>query len=633
MRLQPRSAVAAAAQAARRAAAAVAAPLAAAVAARRAAGAPAAAIAARRAAGASAAALAAAALALLLPAAALASPARHGTAGRLPGSGGTVVVGSKNFEESRLLGEMFAQLIEARTRLRVERRLGLAGTQICFEALKSGAVDLYPEYTGTGLVSILGLPPAGGASETLRRVRAEFLARWDLWWISPLGFQNAYEIAVPSELARRERLATLSDLARLAPRLRAAFGHEFLQRDDGLPGLSRAYGMRFGSVQSMQETLKYQAVRAGGVDVLDVYTTDARLLLYGLTVLRDDRGFFPPYEAAPLVRGATLAAHPELGAALGLLAGAFDEDSMRRLNLRLQEGKESEVTVAGDALAALGVVPRAAAPAAAGTRGAAGSAAGSRQATAPGAGNSTGRASGGEQAGAARRGRDVAGSLLQMWRDRGALARRVGTHLGLCAVALLLGALLAIPLGLYLERHRRGAEPVIGLLGLIQTVPSLALLAFMIPFLGVGARPAVAALWLYSLFPMVRNTYTGVRDADPRAVEAATALGMTPGQVLREVRLPLAAPVLMAGVRTAAVITVGTATLAAFIGAGGLGEPIVTGLQLANTGMILSGAIPAAALALLVDIGLAAVERALRPAGLAVPGHPSAPELLEAASG
>ena len=559
-----------------------------------------------------------------------AGPPRLGVPPRSRGSAGTVVVGSKNFEESRLLGEMFAQLLEARTWLRVERRLGLAGTQICFEALKSGAIDVYPEYTGTGLVSILGESAgAGGASEALRRVRAEFLARWDLWWIAPLGFQNAYEIAVPTELARRERLVTLSDLARAAPRLRAAFGHEFLQRDDGLPGLARTYGIHFGSVQAMQETLKYQATRAGGVDVLDVYTTDARLLLYRLVVLRDDRGFFPPYEAAPLARGATLAAHPELGAVLGLLAGALDEDTMRRLNLRLQEGKESEVTVAHDALAALGLV--------AGPGAAAGTAAPGGSAAVPGSAASRGTASGASRLGAPNAttsgspanpapgaaggsgqpaSRRTAGFAAVLWRDRGALARRVWTHLELCGMALLLGALLAIPLGLYLERHRHGAEPVIGALGLIQTVPSLALLAFMIPFLGVGALPAVAALWLYSLFPMVRNTYTGVRDADPRAVEAATALGMTPGQVLREVRLPLAAPVLMAGVRTAAVITVGTATLAAFIGAGGLGEPIVTGLQLANTGMILSGAIPAAALALLVDIGLAAVERALRPAGL-----------------
>ncbi|HYO15202.1 MAG TPA: ABC transporter permease, partial [Thermoanaerobaculia bacterium] len=200
--------------------------------------------------------------------------------------------------------------------------------------------------------------------------------------------------------------------------------------------------------------------------------------------------------------------------------------------------------------------------------------------------------------------------------ERRNLLRRTLEHLGLSAAALALGALIAIPLGLYLERRRWGAEPVIRFLGLFQTIPSLALLAFMIPVLGVGIVPAVVALWIYSLFPIVRNTYTGVRDADPRAVEAATALGMTPGQILRQIRLPLAAPVVMAGLRTAAVLTVGTATLAAFIGAGGLGEPIVTGLQLANTAMILSGAIPAAVLALLVDGVLGWIEKALRPPGL-----------------
>jgi osmoprotectant transport system permease protein len=517
-----------------------------------------------------------------------ASPAAKRPAGR-------IVVGSKNFEESRLLGEMFAQVVEARTGLRVERRLGLAGTQVCFAALASGAIDLYPEYTGTGLVSILGEAPAGGSSATLRRVRAEFLTRWNLWWLPPLGFENAYQIAVPGEVARREHLATLSDLAAAAPRLRAAFGHEFLARPDGLPGLSRVYGIRFRSVQAMQETLKYQAAQRRELDVLDVYTTDARILRYGLTVLRDDRGFFPPYDAAPLVRGATLAAHPEIGVALGLLAGAFDEETMRQLNLRLEGGRESEAAVAHDALLALGVTGET----------------GGRSGRGPAAGGSPFA-----RAAAPAGGREPESSPAGGWRDGGALLRRVATHLGLCAAALLFGALVAIPLGLYLERHRRGAEAVIGVLGLLQTVPSLALLAFMIPLLGIGPLPAIVALWLYSLFPMVRNTYTGVRDADPRAVEAATALGMTPGQVLRLVRLPLAAPVLMAGVRTAAVITVGTATLAAFIGAGGLGEPIVTGLQLANTGLILAGAIPAAALALLVDLALAAVERAVRPRGL-----------------
>ncbi|MDX1643837.1 MAG: ABC transporter permease, partial [Thermoanaerobaculia bacterium] len=183
-------------------------------------------------------------------------------------------------------------------------------------------------------------------------------------------------------------------------------------------------------------------------------------------------------------------------------------------------------------------------------------------------------------------------------------------------VALAAGILTAVPLGLWLERQRNWAERAIRSVGLLQTVPSIALLAFMIPLLGVGTVPAMTALWLYSLFPILRNTYTGVRDADPEAVDAATALGMTARQVLTKVRLPLATPVILAGVRTAAVITVGTATLAAFIGAGGLGEPIVTGLQLADTRMILAGALPAAGLAILVDLTLAGVERLVRPRGL-----------------
>src|SRR4029077_13516071 len=175
---------------------------------------------------------------------------------------------------------------------------------------------------------------------------------------------------------------------------------------------------------------------------------------------------------------------------------------------------------------------------------------------------------------------------------------------------------IALPLGLLLERVPAGAEAFIRAVGVLQTLPGIALLAFMIPLFGIGVVPALVALVLYSLYPIVRNTYTGVRDADPAAVSAARALGMTDAQILRDVRLPLAAPVIMAGVRTAAVIDVGTATLAAFIGAGGLGEPIVAGLALSDTRMILAGAIPAALLAIVVDASLALVERAVRPRGL-----------------
>ena len=490
----------------------------------------------------------------------------------------TITIGSKNFEESRLLGEIFAQLLESRTNLHVERRLGLAGTQVCFEALKSGAIDVYPEYTGTGLVSILGEPAKLGRTQAMSRVRSEFLSRWNLWWIAPLGFQNSFEIAVPKELAEREHLQTISDLARISGRLHAGFGHEFVGRDDGLPGLEKAYGLKFASIEHLQQAIQYQAAGARRIDAMDAYTTDARLLRYNLVLLRDDKSFFPPYEAAALVRGETLKRHPEVGSVLGLLAGAFNEDSMRALNYRLQEKGESEAVIARDALQSLGLINASRKPAATERHG--------------------------------------AGLLASLWSERASIGKRTLEHLGLSAAALLLGVLVSVPLGLYLERRRRGAESVIRILGLFQTVPSLALLAFMIPVLGVGVVPAIVALWIYSLFPIVRNTYSGVRDADPRAVEAATALGMTPGQVLTQVRLPLAAPIILAGIRTAAVLTVGTATLAAFIGAGGLGEPIVTGLQLANTSMILSGAIPAAALALLVDGLLGWVERALRPAGL-----------------
>lgn len=491
-----------------------------------------------------------------------------------------IVIGSKNFEENRLLAEVFAQLLEARTDLAVDRRFDLAGTHICFEALKAGSLDLYPEYTGTGWTTILGRDPVGDRAETLARVREAFLRRFDLWWLAPLGFENAYEIAVPEELAERHDLVTISDLVPLAGDLRGGFGYEFTERPDGLPGLQETYGLELGDTVALQQALKYQAVREGETDVLDVYTTEGRLLRYNLRVLEDDKGFFPPYEAAALVRGDTLARHPEIGSVLGLLAGALDEERMRQLNFRLEENKEPAERVAADLLAELGLVESAEA-----TRG----------------------ADGGDR-------RDS--FLGYLWSRRRALAGYTLEHLGLSAAALLLGVLVAVPLGLALERRRKIAESVIRTVGVTQTVPSLALLAFMIPLLGIGVWPAIVALWIYSLFPVLRNTYTGVRDAAPEVVQAARALGMTPGQVLRWVRLPLALPVILAGVRTAAVLLVGTATLAAFIGAGGLGEPIITGLQLADTRRILSGAIPAALLALLVDGFLALVERLLRPRGV-----------------
>jgi osmoprotectant transport system permease protein len=489
----------------------------------------------------------------------------------------TIVVGSKNFAENRLLAEMFARLLETRTDLAVERRLNLAGTQVCFEALRTGAIDVYPEYTGTGLVTILGQSVMEDANATLNHVRTQFRTQFDLWWLPPLGFENAYELAVPSKLAEARSLRTISDLARISGELKAGLGYEFIERDDGLPGLKATYGLEFKEVRALQQTLKYEAVAAGDADCLDVYTTDGRLLVYDLTVLQDDLGFFPPYQAAPLVRGKALRQHPEVGVMLGLLADAFSESTMRRLNLRVQQHGEPVERVAQAALEELNLVePRRV------------EAVSSKDAR----------------------------LLPYMWKQRGALSKRAVEHLVLTGVALLLGILTAVPVGLVLERHRRWAELLIRTVGMTQTVPSIAILAFMIPLFGVGALPALIALWIYSLFPILRNTYTGLRDASPDAVQAASALGMTDAQVVRQVRLPLAIPIILAGVRTSAVLTVGTATLAAFIGAGGLGVPIVAGLQLADTTRILSGAVPAALMALLVDRALAAVEFGLKPRGI-----------------
>ena len=490
-----------------------------------------------------------------------------------------VVVASKPFAESFVLAEIFAQLLEARG-FTVDRRPGLGATEIAFAALRQDQIDVYPEYTGTGLLAILGENPQGSGDDAFRRVAAVFRERWGLRWLPPLGFENTYAIAVRPGTADSLGLETLSDLARAGAALRAGLSPDFIGRADGLPGLRAAYGLFPGAVRALLQAVKYQALAEAEVDVIDGYATDGQIARYDLVVLEDDLDFFPPYDAAALVSARLALEQPAAVAALTELSGLIDEPAMREMNRRVEMDGEDVAAVAAEALRALGLVG--------------------------------GGATGDVDAGA----RDD--SLLRyLWERRATTLAETRRHLLLVLLSLGAGALVAIPLGLALERARRVAEGTIRAIGLLQTIPSIALLAFMIPLLGIGVTPAVTALFLYSLFPMVRNTYTGVRDADGSAVGSARALGMTELQLLRWVRLPLAAPVIMAGVRTAAVINVGTATLAAFIGAGGLGDPIVAGLALSDTQMILAGAIPAAVLAFVVDGLLGAAERAVSPKGLA----------------
>jgi len=484
----------------------------------------------------------------------------------LPSAPRPVVVGSKPFGESYILAEMFAQLLEARG-FAVERHPGLGQTLIAYPALVKGAIDVYPEYTGTGLLVILGDSAAGADPRAVYARVATALGRRDgVRWLPPLGFENTYAIAVRKATADSLHLVTLSDLARMGSRLRGGLTADFIGRSDGLPKLARVYGLHLAEVKALLPAVKYQALAEGAVDVIDGYETDGSIERYHVVVLTDDRRAFPPYEAVAVVSPALQRDAPRAVLALAELSDRLDVARMRAMNRQIEVEGVPVAAIAHQALVSLHLVDD--------TLGA--------------------------MTAAARRANTI---------DYGHLAALTGRHLELVTISLGAAILFAIPLALGLTAVPKRAETVIRGVGVLQTIPGIALVAFMIPLFGIGVFPALVALFLYSLYPIVRNTYTGLRDADPGAADAALALGMTGSQVLLYVRLPLAAPVIMAGIRTAAVIDVGTATLAAFIGAGGLGDPIVSGLALSDTRMILSGAIPAALLALAVDGVLALTER------------------------
>ena len=464
-----------------------------------------------------------------------------------------IVIGSKTFTESYLLAEMMAQVLEDRG-FEVRRRTGLGGTLVAFQALESGDIDAYPEYTGTLAQAVLEVDGELDEAELNARLAplgAELLPR--------LGFNNTYAIAVTGETASRFGLQRISDLASL-PQLRFGFSHEFRDRADGWPGLQQRYGLPQTS-SGIEHGLAYLALLEGNIDVTDAYSTDGDLLRYELRVLEDDLGFFPAYLAAPLVR-ASLA--PDVKEALSALTNRLDDETMRALNAEVVVEERTFVQVARSFLLAQGLVSA------------------------------------------------VETQPPTMWET---LGRNTLTHLKLTAIAVLAACVVGVGLALLVYRSPAFSAGVLYVAGLLQTIPSIALLALMIPLAGVGQVPAIIALFLYSLLPIARNTITALTTIDPLLRRVTQALGLSELEQLRHVYVPLALPHMLAGVRIAAVVSIGTATLAAFIGAGGLGEPIVTGLALNDTELILQGAIPAALLALGVELIFEVLERQL------VPGH------------
>ena len=474
---------------------------------------------------------------------------------------GELRVGSKRFTESYILGEVAAQAARA-AGAPASHRPGMGNTAILVEALRNDAIDLYPEYTGTIAREILKADRDLDLAELNARLAPLGLAAG-----IPLGFQNTYAIGVRREVAERLGLARISDLAR-HPDLRLGLSHEFLGRQDGWPGLARRYSLGALAPTALDHGLAYEALAAGTVDAIDVYSTDAKVERLGIRVLADDAAFFPRYDAVFLHRAGVPAAHPRAWAAIAGLQGTIDAATMARLNAAAEIDRRDFAAVAAQFL--------------------------------------TGAAAPKAQA------RGLAGALFAP--DFG---RLLAQHVALVLASLAGAIAIGVPLGVAAARSRALAQPVLLAVGVVQTIPSLALLAFLIPITGtIGVWPATIALFLYALLPIVRNTHAGVLGVSAGLREAGRALGLSPRQSLRLVEMPLALPTILAGVKTAAVINVGTATIAAFIGAGGFGERIAQGLALNDHTVLLAGAIPAAVLALVFHAGFEGLERSLVPPAL-----------------
>lgn len=470
----------------------------------------------------------------------------------------TVVVGSKAFTESVVLGEIIRQLLEVRG-IRAEHKAELGGTPVVYNGLKAGTISVYVEYTGTLMQELL----ADKRPTNEQEVRAR-LAEQNLVLGQRLGFINNYEIGVTRELARTRRLKKLSDLEQ-HPDLNIALSSEFLGRKDGWPLIKARYGLPQVALGMNHETAMAGLVR-GKNDVTDLYSTDSEIAQYDLVKLEDDRGIMPVYHAVYLYRADLPTKAVEV---LKELEGKIDTQRMLRLNANVRINRVSETVVAAEFL------------------------------------NETFGLN--LPTGESRWGRLASGMVSATWQ-----------HLLLVIVSLALSVAVAIPLGILAYTRPRLGTLILATVGVIQTIPSMALLVFVIPVLGLGLWPALAALLLYSLLPIVRNTYQGLKDIPLALKESAVVIGLSRQARLWRIELPLASRSILVGIKTAAVINVGTATIGAIIGAGGYGQPILTGIRLDDIPMILSGAIPAALMALAMQGLFAVVEPLVVPKGLRV---------------
>lgn len=467
-----------------------------------------------------------------------------------------VVVASKKFTENVILGEMVSLLLEHH-KIPAFHQSELGGTQVLWKGLGRGDIDIYAEYTGTLRKEMFRDEDVNSFS-ALRAV----LKKHGILTTKPLGFNNTYAISMRRKKATELGLTKLSQLKNF-PELRLGFTEEFIRRSDGWPSLKQVYELPH-TAQSLDHDLAYRGLEAGSLDVLDAYSTDAEIAYYDLVTLEDDKQLFPEYQAVILYRADLVERIPDLAKKLAVLENSLTGQNMSELNSKVKIQGKSERNVAAGFLSLI----------------------------------------------LNTKFKVVANSF---WNR---MAQYTIGHLKLVSISMLLAILVSLPLGILAARMPRTGHLILGVTGILQTIPSLALLVFMIPWFGIGTTPAIAALFFYSLLPIVRNTYTGLKDIPYPLIESADALGLPSKFRLLKIELPLASRSILAGIKTSTVINIGTATLGALVGAGGFGQPILTGIRLDDIATILEGAIPAALLAIVAQVLFEWSERWLVPKGL-----------------
>ena len=483
-----------------------------------------------------------------------------------------ITVGSKAFTENAILGEMITLLArhEGHEATHLEQ---LGGTGIVWENLKNGTIDVYPEYTGTISQAIL----KDASLKGIKAIRTQLATDYEQVAVTDsLGFENSYELGVSEDLAQRLDLHKISDLKKY-PDLRCGFSTEFMDRPDGWPALRDAYRLPQDDVTGLEHTLGYRAVGGGARDVKDIFSTDARIQQVRLRTLKDDLSFFPEYAAVILYRADLEQRAPDFVAQLKRLEGAISTEEMIELNAKVDIQDDSVHRVANNYLVAELSVGTFIPPPT-----------------------------------------EFEKFLAMLQR----VFKATLEHLLMVVASLTAAIVVSVPLGVLAAKRRKLGQVILAVAEIIQTIPGLALLVLLISPLSlvglntVGPIPAIIALFLYSLLPIIRNTYTGIQSIPNSVRESAAALGLTPWAQLWRVELPMASRLILAGIKTTAVINVGYATLGGLIGAGGYGQPILQGLYRNSVPKMLEGAIPAALLALCVKWAFELSERFVVPKGL-----------------